>query len=107
MGLPAKQPEEECENGADEQARHDGEMEAEIVSGDMNIAGQPPNPPLAHTGPEQDSDSSDDQSYDDQKLSELVHLSISGSARHLTPSVQNDYSTSASFSKLSSMNVVP
>ena len=71
-----QQPKNQSQHKAQQQASHDGKVEAEIVPGIVDVAGQSPKPTPADARPEQRTDDSDHQSDHDQHLAEFVHGSL-------------------------------
>jgi len=60
-----KQPQQQRQNCADDQARHDGKMKTEIAFGIIDIPGQTAQPAFAKTRPQQRAGDRDEQSGDD------------------------------------------
>jgi hypothetical protein len=60
-----KQPQQQRQNRADNQARHDGKMKTEIAFGIIDIARQTAKPAFAETGPKQRAGGGDEQTGDD------------------------------------------
>ena len=71
--LSPKQPHQQGQDGADQQAGDQGKMKAEITLGIIDVARQPPQPAFAKTRPEQDTNTDDQQTGDDEKFSQVLH----------------------------------
>ncbi len=73
--MPAfpQQPQQQRQNHADDEARHDWKMEAEIALGIMDVAGQPAQPALAEARPKQCAHGGDEQAGYDEKFAKFVH----------------------------------
>jgi hypothetical protein len=73
MGLFSKEPKDDGQHQAEEQAGHDGEVETEIPFRVMNVSGEAAEPAFAEAGPEQRPDDGQEQADDNQEFSEIGH----------------------------------
>ena len=74
--LSSKEPKDESEQQACEDARYNWEVESEIAFGDMNISRKPAQPGFAKPRPQQSADDRNEQSCDNQKFSNFVHVGL-------------------------------
>jgi len=72
-GLPAKQPQQQRQNRAQQQTGDDGKMETEIALGIMDVTGQAPQPASAETRPQQRAHRCQQQPGNYQKFAQLIH----------------------------------
>ena len=76
--LPSEQPHDKRQDGRDQQASHQGEVETEVVTLDVDVARQSAEPGWESGGEGDDQTGSDqDQSQNDQWPAEPVHAFFS------------------------------
>jgi hypothetical protein len=73
-GLSSEQPYQQRQDNADQQAGDDGEMEAEIALGIIDVAGQPSEPAFAKAGPEQRTKRRQHQTGNHQQFAHFIHV---------------------------------
>jgi hypothetical protein len=74
--LFSEQPEQQRQNGAQNQARHDGKMKAEIFLRVIDVARQTAKPVFADTRPEQRANCREQQTGNHKKFSHFIHGDI-------------------------------
>jgi hypothetical protein len=72
LQLP-EQPGQGRQYEAHDQARHEGEVETEIASRVMDVAGQAANPAASNARPKRQSDDAQDQAKEEYSLAQVIH----------------------------------